>query len=349
MSAAPTGVLLLNLGTPDSPRVPDVRRYLRQFLSDPLVIDLPRPLRRLLLEAVILPFRPRRSAEAYAKIWTDAGSPLLVHGLALRDRVAAALGGDFAVELGMRYGEPSIPGAVERLRGAGAGRVLVMPLFPQYSEAATRSALEAAALALDGRALSWRVVREDFHAEPGFVAALAERAAPALERFRPDHVLLSYHGLPERQIRRLDASGGHCLAKADCCDALGEVNRRCYRAQCHATSRALARALGLAPEAHGTAFQSRLGPTRWIRPYTDRVLPELRRRGVARLAVLCPSFVADCLETLEEIGIRAREQWRELGGEALELVPCLNADPAWARTLAGWLHEAARKGVPGSS
>jgi ferrochelatase len=342
VGGAPTGVLILNLGTPASPAPADVRRYLRQFLSDPYVIDLAAPLRRLLLEAVILPFRPRRSAEAYAKIWTPAGSPLRVHGLALRDRLAAALGTGFAVELGMRYGEPALTGAVARLREAGARRVVVRPLFPQYSRAATRSALDAAAAALGAHPeLTWAVVREDFHAEPGFVAALAGVAAPRLTRFRPDHVLMSYHGLPERQIRRTDPSGRHCLADASCCDAVTEVNRRCYRAQCFATSRALAAALELAPDAWSTSFQSRLGTTPWIRPYTDHVLPELRGRGVARLAVLCPSFVADCLETLEEIGIRGRAQWRELGGEALELVPCLNADPAWAETLAGWLREAA--------
>ncbi len=338
MGGAPLAALIVNLGTPASPDVAAVRRYLREFLSDPYVIDLPVPLRRLLLEAVIMPFRPRRSAAAYAKIWSDAGSPLLVHGRALREGLSAALGDGFAVELGMRYGEPSIAGAVQRLAHAGARQIAVLPLFPQYSMAATASALAAAGAAIGAHPeLSMRIVRDDFYAEPGFVAALAAIAAPRLERFRPDHVLLSYHGLPERQIRRADRSGRHCLADASCCDALAELNRRCYRAQCFATSRALAEALGLGAGACSTAFQSRLGFTPWIRPYTDRVLPELRRRGVSRLAVACPSFVSDCLETLEEIGIRGRAQWRALGGEALELVPCLNAEPIFVETLAGWL------------
>jgi ferrochelatase len=335
------GALLVNLGTPASPRVSDVRRYLRQFLGDPLVIDLPAPARRLLLEAVILPFRPRRSAAAYAKIWTPGGSPLLVYGRALRDAVAAALGGDYAVELGMRYGEPSIPSAVERLARAGVQRIAALPLFPQFSLAATGSALEAVAEAAAARPeVTLRVVREDFYDAPGFVASFAAVAGPVLRAFRPDHVLFSYHGLPERQVRRTDASGRHCLASESCCDAISSLNARCYRAQCHATTRALVAALGLDASASSTAFQSRLGRTPWIRPYTDHVLPELSGRGVRRLAVLCPSFVADCLETLEEIGIRAREQWLALEGEALALVPSLNAEPTWVRTVAAWIREA---------
>jgi ferrochelatase len=335
-----TGVLLVNLGTPASPGVADVRRYLREFLGDPRVVDLPAPARWLLLEAVILPLRPRRSAEAYAKIWTPEGSPLRVHGEALRDGVAKAVGDGFAVELAMRYGEPSIPAAVERLESAGVSQVRVLPLFPQFSEAATGSVLARVAEVLAARGLEGAPLRHDFFDDPGFVSACTAVASEPLARFRPDFVLMSYHGLPERQIRRSDPSGRHCLASADCCDAVGEVNRRCYRAQCFATTRALARALDLAPDAHGTAFQSRLGRTPWIRPYTDLLLPELARRGVSRLAVMCPSFVADCLETLEEIGIRGREQWRELGGEELLLVPSLNADPAWVEGVAGWLRAA---------
>jgi ferrochelatase len=335
------GALLVNLGTPLSPRVSDVRRYLREFLGDPRVIDLPAPARRLLLEAVILPFRPRRSAEAYAKIWTPAGSPLLVNGRALQGGVAAALGDGFAVELGMRYGEPSIAGAVGRLRDAGVRRIAALPLFPQYSSAATGSALQALSDAVAGEpGLSAVVAREDFYDAPSFVASFAAVAAPQLARFRPDFVLFSYHGLPERQVRRSDPSGRHCLADDACCDAISERNARCYRAQCFASTRALAPALGLGAEAHATAFQSRLGRTPWIPPYTDRVLPELREGGVRRLAVLCPSFVADCLETLEEIGIRGRDQWRALGGEELLLVPSLNAEPTWIRTVADWIRAA---------
>ena len=329
----------MNLGSPEAPTAPAVRRYLREFLGDPRVLDLPAPLRWLLLEALILPFRPRRSAAQYSSIWTPQGSPLLVHGRALRDALAKRLGEGFRVELAMRYGEPAIRSGLEALLRADVTRIRVVPLFPQYASASTGSALarvfEVAGELWNVPALE--VVAESYADEPGFVASLAAVARPALDAFRPDFVLLSYHGLPERHVRKSDATGTHCLARPDCCEALGPANRFCYRAQCLATSRALAAALELPPERHSTAFQSRLGRDPWIAPYTDRVLPELAARGVRRLAVLCPSFVADCLETLEEIGVRAREQWRALGGAELLLVPCLNAHPRWVDTLAGWL------------
>jgi ferrochelatase len=336
-----TGVLLVNLGTPEGPRPGQVRRFLREFLGDPRVIDLPGPLRWALLHLVILPTRPRRVARAYAKIWTPAGSPLLVHGEALRSALARELGRDYAVALGMRYGRPSIGEATSLLIGADVARIVAIPLFPQWSEAATGSA-EAKLRAELSRADAPPVALvPPFYADPRFVAALRAIARPRLAAFRPDHVLLSYHGLPERQVRAADASGRHCLASAECCASLVGANRRCYRAHCFATTRQLAAALGLAPERHSTSFQSRLGRASWIRPYTDEILPELARRGVRRLAVLCPSFVADCLETLEEIGMRARDQWLALGGEALELVPSLNADPGWVRAVADWVRERA--------
>lgn len=334
-SAARTGVLLMNLGTPASPEPRDVRRYLREFLSDARVLDLPWPARRLLVEAAILPFRPRRSAEAYRKIWTEQGSPLLVHSRALARALAERLGDAYRVELAMRYGEPSLRGALARLLQADVRAVVAVPLFPQYASSASGSALEQL-FALAGEL--WNVpplrVVAPFYADPGFVAAVRERAAPDLERFRPDHVVLSYHGLPERHVRKSDPTGRHCLASEGCCGAIASANRSCYRAQCYATSRALAAALALPADRVTTAFQSRLGRTPWIRPYTDLVLPELAARGVKRLAVLCPSFVADCLETLEEIGLRAREQWRELGGDAFHLVACPNEHPAWVAALA---------------
>jgi ferrochelatase len=339
--SGPTGALLVNLGTPDAPRPREVRRYLAEFLSDPRVLDIPAPARWLLLHGVILRTRPRRSAAAYAKIWTQAGSPLLVHGRALAQGVARALGDGFRVELGMRYGSPSIASAVSALDRAGVSRIVALPLFPQYSEAATGSAAarvrEVVAALPEPPPLA---VLPDFHTDPRFIAAFVEAARPALDAFSADHVLLSYHGLPERQVKATDASGRHCLASATCCDAVSDVNARCYRAQSFATSRALCAALGIPRERTSTAFQSRLGRTPWIRPFTDGRLPELRAAGVRRLAVACPSFVADCLETLEEIGIRAREQWRELGGQALALLPCPNAHPAWVDAVAAMLREA---------
>jgi len=338
----PLGVLLVNLGSPDAPTPRAVRRYLREFLGDPRVLDLPALPRRLLLEGVILPTRPRRSAAAYAQVWGPEGAPLLAHGRALRDALARRLGAGFVVELAMRYGTPAIAPALERLAEADCRRIVVVPLFPQYAAAATGSALEAVYRAAGAR---WNVppldAIESFYDEPGFVRALATVARELPAEHRADHLLLSFHGLPERQVRKSDPSGAHCLASNDCCAAIGPANRACYRAQCVATSQALARALGVRDEDWTLSFQSRLGRTPWIRPYTDEILPFLRERGVRRLAVMCPSFVADCLETLEEIGLRAREQWLALGGEAFVLVPCLNAHPAWVETLAGWVEQRA--------
>jgi ferrochelatase len=311
-----------------------VRRYLREFLNDPLVMDIPALPRWLILHCFILPFRPRKSAEAYAKIWTPAGSPLLLHGEALRDGVARLLGNAYTVELAMRYGAPSVRSAVERLASANVERWIVLPLFPQYSGAATQSAVDEVRRELARADVAAPVqMLGAFYEHPGFLAAFAAVARPHLEAFRPDHVLFSYHGLPERQVQRADASGAHCLASETCCDAVGDVNRDCYRAQCFATTRSLAAQLGLGKDAHSLSFQSRLGRTPWIQPYTDRVLPELAARGAKRLAVLCPAFVADCLETLEEIAIRGREQWLALGGEELALVPSLNAEPAWIEAV----------------
>lgn len=329
-------MLLVNLGTPSSPGVADVRRYLAEFLSDPRVLDMNAVGRRLLLHGVILRTRPRRSAAAYAKVWTDEGSPLLVESERLSRAVSQELGARFRVELAMRYGEPSIPAAMDRLLADSPRRVVVVPLFPQYSSAATGSALARVFEVLAERDDSHPDVRTvpAFYEDPGFLESWAAVARQPIADFRPDHVLFSYHGLPERQIRALDPSGSHCLARADCCEAITATNRACYRAQCFASTRGLVRALDLETTPSSIAFQSRLGRIPWIQPFTDEVVPKLAAQGVRRLAVLCPAFVADCLETLEEIGIRLREQWAELGGEELLLVPCPNAHPIWARAVA---------------
>jgi ferrochelatase len=340
--------LLVNLGSPESPTPRAVRRYLREFLGDPRVLDIPAPARWLLLNAVILPFRPRRSAHAYAKIWTAEGSPLITNGRALRDALRKGLGDDWAVELAMRYGVPSIDAAMDRLAAADVERIVVVPLFPQYASASTGSALDAVyAAAAERHNVPPLHVLPSFYAEPGFVRAVAAVARELPEEELPDHVLISFHGLPERQVKKSDTTGKHCLASETCCDAIGPANRFCYRAQCTATARALARALGLRAEHWTLAFQSRLGRTPWIQPYTDEVLPQLYERGVRRLAVVCPSFVADCLETLEEIGLRAREQWLGLGGEALSLIPCVNAHPVWVEALATWIR--AEGATPGQA
>jgi protoporphyrin/coproporphyrin ferrochelatase len=334
------GLLLVNLGTPDAPETAAVRRYLREFLSDPRVLDIPAPARWALLELLILPTRPARSAEAYRKVWTDEGSPLLVHGQKLAARLEEALGQKWVVALGMRYGKPSLASALEKLSGAGMRNITVLPLYPQYASSSTGSTLERV-FALAGQ--GWNVpslrVVPPFFDHPAFLEAWVEVARPALVEARADHILFSFHGLPERHILKSDGSGKHCLQSATCCDVEVVENRWCYRAQCFRTARALTERLGL-PRAQTTvSFQSRLGRTPWLKPYTDLLLGELAAKGVRRLAVLCPAFVADCLETLEEIGIRARADFLRAGGEALTLVPSLNAHPAFVRALVQLVRE----------
>jgi ferrochelatase len=289
-----------------------------------------------LLYGAFLPFRPRKSAEAYRKVWTDRGSPVLFHGIDLAAKVQAALGPEIQVELAMRYQGPSIGEALDRFRASRTDRVAVVPLFPHYSSAAWGSAAEKVFVEAGKR---WNVpaiqLVPPFFEHPAFLDALARIARPALATFRPDRVLVSFHGLPERQVRKSDESEArdHCLAATTCCDSIVPANRHCYRAQCFATARGLAARLELAADRHEVTFQSRLGRTPWIRPYTDERVRELAQAGVKRLAVLSPAFVADCLETLEEIGIRARDDFRAHGGEELLLVPALNSRDAWVDAL----------------
>jgi ferrochelatase len=333
-----TGVLLVNLGTPESPATGPVRRYLREFLSDPRVLTLPAPLRWLLLNLVILPTRPRKAAAAYQKIWLPEGSPLRVHTDALTSAVAMILGDGFRVEAAMRYGEPSIASGLAALDRANVDRVIVLPLFPQYASAVTSSVAAEVFRCLDGAAdIPPIEILGAFYDEPDFASSWAALVESELSEFAADHVLFSFHGLPEDQIRASDPRGDHCLASPDCCKHPGASLKRCYRAQCYATADALIAALNLDEAQTSSAFQSRLGPRPWIQPFTDVVLPSLAEKGIRRLAVFCPSFVADCLETLEEIGIRLRDQWSSLGGEELWLAPCPNGDERFAKAVAGWI------------
>lgn len=335
------GVLLINLGTPDAPRAREVRRYLREFLSDPRVLDIAAPLRWLLLNLIILPFRPARSAAAYRAVWRPEGSPLLHYGRRLTEAVRAALP-DCEVELAMRYGKPGLRAGLVALRDRGCERIVAVPLYPQYAASSTGSTIEALYRAASE---PWNTpflsIVPPFFDHPAFIDAFAQVGAPVLQEFRPDHVLFSFHGLPERHVRKSDPTGLHCLTAPACCDAIGRANHACYRAHCFATASALRDRLGLAREQTTVSFQSRLGRTVWVRPYTDEVIPELARSGVKRLAVFCPAFVADCLETLEEIGMRADEQFRAAGGEALQLVPSLNDHPAWVQALRVLIRESA--------
>ncbi|MFC3608217.1 ferrochelatase [Stutzerimonas tarimensis] len=326
-------LLLVNLGSPASTSVADVRRYLNQFLMDPYVIDLPWPMRRLLV-SLILARRPAQSAHAYASIWWPEGSPLVVISRRLQQAMAAHWP-EGPVELAMRYGEPSIEGALVRLASQGIGEVVFAPLYPHFADSTTTTAVEEARRVIHEHGLSLRVrLLQPFFDQPEYLDALVASARPYLDDGF-DHLLMSYHGLPERHLHKADPSGAHCLRGADCCQrAEGEVLAACYRAQCYRTSEGLAARAGLDPAKWSVSFQSRLGRAKWIEPYTEARLDELAGQGVKRLLVMCPAFVADCIETLEEIGDRAREQFLQAGGEELRLVPCLNTHEAWLPALA---------------
>ena len=335
-----TGVLLLNLGTPESPNTKDVRAYLKEFLNDPYVIDIPAIPRKLLVNGIILNTRPRKSAEAYEKIWTDRGSPLLIHTRELTEKVKFRLNPDGfgpSVKMAMRYGKPSLPQVLEEFKKEGIESLVFLPLYPQYSYAASESSIVEFEKEKE-RILPGATVRviEDFFSAPGFIEALSATLKPVLEKEMPDALLLSYHGVPERQLLKIKKRPDSCC-KPGCCDQWGKENEKCYRAQSFETSRLLGKALGWPAEKTVTAFQSRLGRTKWIEPYTDILLEEFPKKGVKSLVVASPSFTADCLETLEEIQLRYRELFLEAGGESFTYVPCLNSRDDFADAIANWV------------
>ncbi|TBU96328.1 ferrochelatase [Phytopseudomonas dryadis] len=326
-------LLLVNLGSPASTQVADVRRYLNQFLMDPYVVDLPWPLRRLLV-SLILVRRPAQSAHAYASIWWEQGSPLIV----LSRRLQAAMQAHWTqgpVELAMRYGEPSLDSVLSRLAAQGIERVTLAPLYPQFADSTTTTVIEEARRVVRTRKLPIRFsILQPFFDQPEYLDALADSARPYLQQGF-DHLLLSFHGLPERHIRKLvkGIDPQHDLRSASSEGVSDEVLAVCYRSQCLRTAEAFAARMGLRPGQWSVSFQSRLGKDKWIEPYTETRLDELGRQGVKKLLVMCPAFVADCIETLEEIGDRGLEQFQAAGGERLELVPCLNDHPSWVEAL----------------
>lgn len=343
-----TGVLLLNLGTPEGPHTGPVRRYLRQFLSDPRVIDINPVGRYFLVNLIIVPFRAPKSAESYRKIWTEAGSPLLVHGRRLAELVQAELdthsAGNYVVKLGMRYGEPSTESVLREFAAEGIGRIRALPLYPQYASASVGSSIEEVY-----RCASrvWNVPAIDmlpvFYNNPCFINSAVSVAQEALCAKKYDHYLFSFHGLPERQIiKSKDSPDSPCLKNEDCCRSISAVNRSCYRAQCFATARSIADKLELEKDKWSVSFQSRLGRDPWIQPFTDVVLTDLPQKGIKSLAIFSPAFVADCLETLEELNIRGRADYLGAGGEEYLFVPSLNTHPEWVKCVARMVAPEAR-------
>jgi protoporphyrin/coproporphyrin ferrochelatase len=328
-------VLLVNLGSPKSTSVADVRSYLREFLGDERVIDLPKPLRWLLLEGIILRTRPKKSAHAYQSIWTKDGSPLVITSISVQKKLAATLGKDIPVYLAMRYGEPSIPGVLKQMKADGIEQVFLMPQYPHYA----MSSWETVVVKVyeDAKELFPTLkidLLQPFYQDSDYIEALYQVTEPYLKKPH-DLLLFSYHGIPERHLRKGDPSKGHCLKVDDCCSHCSPVQSTCYRAQVFATTKALAKRAGIEPNKYSVSFQSRLAGEPWLRPFTDKELERFPKEGIKHVLVMCPAFVADCLETLEEISEEAKETFLEAGGESFEQIPCLNDQAPYIDFLAG--------------
>jgi ferrochelatase len=325
-----TGVLLINLGTPDSPSVGNVRSYLSQFLNDPRVIDIPWLLRKILVNLIIVPFRAPKSAKIYQKLWTDKGSPLLYHSQRAKELLQKELGPEYDVHLAMRYKNPSIPAVLEQMRRMNYARIIVLPLFPQYASASTGSALEEVMRVVR----SWWVIPEvrlisQYYDHPLFIDAFVARGKQyKLEEY--DHILFSYHGLPERQVDKAHPDG--VCSTHDCAHEVTEENTFCYKATCYATTRLLVERLKIAPEKYTVCFQSRLDQ-KWLKPFSDVVVKECAEKGMKKILVFSPAFTADCLETIIEIGEEYQEIFTHHGGEKVQLVESLNDHPLWIGCL----------------
>lgn len=329
------GILLVNLGTPDSPSTRDVRKYLKEFLMDERVVDIHPFLRTILVKGMIVPFRAPKSAKLYRAIWNDkTGSPLLNFSKIQQRLLQQTLGDEYLVELGMRYQSPSIEGALNRLRQANADHITVIPLFPQYASASSGSVYQEVMRVLG----TWTVIPglsfvNSFHDNELMIEAFAENGR-IFEPQAYDHVLFSFHGVPKRHLRKAGCNDSHDQ-EGICCKALTDQNKFCYAAQCHDTARLIAARLDLRASQYSVSFQSRLGNDPWIEPYTSRVLTELARSGKKRVLVFCPAFVSDCLETIYEIREEGLETFQKAGGEQLDLVPSLNDSTIWIEALAG--------------
>jgi len=333
-----TAVLLVNLGTPDSPSVKDVRKYLFEFLNDPRVIDIPAILRFFLVNLIIVPFRAPKSAKIYEELWVNnglpdgkKGSPILYYGKSVQEKLQNSLGNKFDVYLAMRYKNPSIDNVLSDIHSKNYEKIIVIPLFPQYASATTGSVIDKIMKIVS----KWCVIPElkfinQFYDNPGFINTIIERAKEHnINEY--DHVLFSYHGLPVRQVDKVYKDGTHC-EEHNCETEINETNKYCYKATCYATTRLIAKKLNLPKEKYTVCFQSRLDKN-WLEPFADKVIIEQAKKGVKRLLVFSPAFVADCLETLIEIGVEYQKLFEEYGGEKVQLVESLNNHPMWIETL----------------
>ncbi|NII24062.1 ferrochelatase [Pseudoflavitalea sp. X16] len=340
MSATKRGIVLMNLGSPDSTEVKDVRRYLDEFLMDGRVIDTPLLLRALLVKGLIVPFRAPKSAAAYRSIWTKEGSPLIVISKQLQQALQAQV--EEPVALAMRYGNPAPWTAYDELlqQQPDLEEVVLVPLYPHYAMSSYETAVEYAKKIHRKGKYSFKLsVVPPFYDDPAFLEALIDSIKPYLEK-EYDHIVFSYHGIPERHVHKSDVTGQHCLKADNCCAVDSEAHKTCYRHQCIVTTNRVAQALNIPASKYSFSFQSRLGRDEWLKPYTAIRLTEMPKEGIKKLLILCPAFVSDCLETLEEMGEEGREIFLHAGGEEFTLIPCLNVHPAWVSALKGLVERA---------
>ena len=331
------GILLVNLGSPDSPNPKDVRQYLDEFLMDERVIDVPKWARTLLVRGIILNTRPKASAKAYQKIWWEEGSPLIVLSERLKNKVQQQV--DVPVGLAMRYGSMSIKKGLQNLSDLGVTELLLVPLYPQFAMATTETIL---VLAKDLQQeffphMSIEHLRP-FYNHPEYIKVLSESIKSHLKDRPYQHLLFSYHGVPERHIRKSDVTKSHCKMDKSCCSTPSKAHAYCYKHQCVEVTRLVGDYLNLEPGTFSTAFQSRLGFDPWLRPYTDRTIERLGKDGLNNMAIVTPAFVSDCLETLEEIAMEGEEIFHEAGGGNFITIPCLNDDSSWVTLLADWIN-----------
>ena len=326
-----TGVLLVNLGTPDSPSVSDVRKYFFEFLNDPRVIDLPWLLRKILVNIIIVPFRSPKSANIYKQLWTENGSPLLIYGKKVKEKLQNELGSEYDVELAMRYRNPSMDAVLEKMRKKQYEKLIIIPMFPQYASASAGSVIEKAMKIIS----KWWVIPEikftgQFYDNEDFINSFVEIAKKYnIDEF--DHILFSYHGLPVRQVDKVYIDGKKCSVH-NCENEITEDNKFCYKAACYATSRLLAEKLNISKDKYTVCFQSRLDKN-WLEPFTDKIIIQKAKENTKKLLVFSPAFVSDCLETIVEIGIEYQKLFNEHGGEKIQLVESLNEHPMWIKTL----------------
>ncbi len=336
------GVLLVNLGSPESPTAKDVKPYLDEFLMDKYVIDVPFLLRALLVRGIILQTRPKKSAEAYARIWTSEGSPLIVISKKMHEKVQSLV--DIPVALAMRYGTMTIQKGLQELKDKGVTEVMLMPLYPQYAMASTTTIV---VLAEELRQQYFPEMTftnvPAFYNKPDYIKALANSIKKHLEGFDYDHLLFSYHGIPKRHIRKTDVTKSHCAIDGSCCNTPSPAHEFCYRHQCYETTKQVVKLLGIPEGKYSQTFQSRLAGDKWLTPYTDVEINKMPEQGIKKLAVVTPAFVSDCLETLEEIAMEANEQFLHHGGKEFMAVPCMNDEDEWCGVVANWIEDYKKK------